>query len=59
MAFKPVKLFNSEGEQRTARTAAEEAKMRHDGWRSTPLKKKSKTAEKAPAKADAKPAPKN
>jgi hypothetical protein len=58
MAFKPVKLFNSEGEQRTARTAAEEAKMRHDGWRSTPLKK-SKTAEKAPAKADAKPTPKN
>lgn len=33
--FEPVKLTRN-GENRTAETAAEEAKLRWDGWRSAP-----------------------
>jgi hypothetical protein len=49
MAFEPVQLVSPTGDKRTARTAAEEAKLRHDGWRTTPLKKKTAAKSDAPS----------
>jgi hypothetical protein len=61
MAFEPVQLVSPTGDKRTARTAAEEAKLRHDGWRTTPLKKKTAAPSAAPSDApsDNKPAAKS
>lgn len=63
--FQPVKLTR-DGAERTAQTAAEETKLRFDGWRSAPKEQSAPEATEtpdpnanAPKPGTNKPAPRN